>query len=1251
MAYSRKLLSSVLTCVLLLNVFAPTLAFAENGSVQAESDVNTAHEDITTGTGIGLDDGTGGTGSSEQKNITFDFASTVYEETVDAIVDVVEYVYIDALELVLGTPQNVVVGFIDEELEPISATLYFEHLESGAQLSAKADNAIPGAVLFELDPADLSTLGSYQLTSVEYMLALDGHVYVVDFSTDPENAYFFTVVEEGTKGDEGGDTVEITAFAVDEGGALVEQEELTVALEEAESAITGVAISASSAIAPTSSAAQIVVVLDPGHGGTEPGAVYGGMREADINLAIAQACADELRQYDGVRVVMTRTTNVNMSIVDRAIFAANQGAHVLISIHCNASTNTAVNGAEIWIPNNASFHLDHHYAASQLSIRILAELQQLGLANRGFFTRNGDTNYPSPGGLTDWYGLIREARLRNVPAIIVENAFMSNPTEMARLSNPSFLRQLGAANATGIALHFGLTKWTWNAQVSSTLASNQRTATITIAPAGAPAGLTSIRVPVWGAANGQNDIRWYNAVRQPNGSWTVTVPLSNHRETGRYHAHAYARTDGAEKLIGSTTFTVTAPTGRIATSHYNAAAGTFRVTVSNINAPAGISQVRVPVWHNNNGRQEHLVWYTATRQSNGDYTVNVAASNHGWRTGTYEAHAYVRDGNGAETLVAGTRQTVQRPPVEVRTAVSSNQRQVSFYVAGGQTVNATAVWFPTWSNRNGQDDLVWHRATRMADGSWQATVPLSLHRDTGAYTMHVHADIPGSGRVVVGSKAFTVTPPTGRVSTSHYNASTGMFRVTAGNLRVPQGISEVQIAVWRDNNGRQDQLRWFRATRQANGDYTLNVAASNHGWLTGTYVAHAYVRDANGHFTIVGSARQNVQRPPVEVRTAVSSNQRQVSFYVAGGQTVNATAVWFPTWSNRNGQDDLVWHRATRMADGSWQATVPLSLHRDAGAYTMHVHADIPGGGRVIAGSKNFTVAPPTGTPVVRSVNTNAGTMVVEMTVGSPAGVQAVQFPFWSNANQSDIQWVNATHVGNNVYRATLTTPHRFDRQERTYQIHGYVRTGNGHFVLTGSTSRTFSYTGTLNGAPIMGASQTNVAQMVRYFNSSGATYPGHIYGQYGAPTITDWCRILLEEANREGVRAEVVMTQAMKETGWLRFGGQVQVAQCNFGGIGATNGGAAGADFRQSMQGSPLQGSANGVRRGLRAQVQHLKGYATTTPAAQFATFIESPRFHFLADRRGVAPTVIGLNGRWAVPGTTYGQDITAMIQVLLSR
>lgn len=169
----------------------------------------------------------------------------------------------------------------------------------------------------------------------------------------------------------------------------------------------------------------------------------------------------------------------------------------------------------------------------------------------------------------------------------------------------------------------------------------------------------------------------------------------------------------------------------------------------------------------------------------------------------------------------------------------------------------------------------------------------------------------------------------------------------------------------------------------------------------------------------------------------------------------------------------------------------------------------------------------------------------------------------------------------------------------------------------------------------IMGPSQTTVAQMVAYFNSSGYSYPSGTYSQYGAATINDWCRILLEEANQEGVRAEVVMCQSMKETGWLQFGNQVKVWQCNFAGIGATNGGASGADF--SVYGS------EGVRMGLRAQVQHLKAYASTAPLVSECV---DPRFNLVT--RGVAPSLEQLNGRWAVPGVGYGEGILSMINTL---
>lgn len=165
---------------------------------------------------------------------------------------------------------------------------------------------------------------------------------------------------------------------------------------------------------------------------------------------------------------------------------------------------------------------------------------------------------------------------------------------------------------------------------------------------------------------------------------------------------------------------------------------------------------------------------------------------------------------------------------------------------------------------------------------------------------------------------------------------------------------------------------------------------------------------------------------------------------------------------------------------------------------------------------------------------------------------------------------------------------------------------------------------------PIMGETQAAVDQFVEYFESSGSVYPSDVYGDKGAQTIEDFVRIVIEESEDEGVRAEVVFCQAMKETGWLKFGGDAEPDQCNFAGLGATGGGAGGAVFED-------------VRTGIRAQVQHLKAYASTEPLANDCV---DPRFDLVT--RGSAPYLTGLNGKWAVPGTTYGQDIAAMIERL---
>ncbi len=182
----------------------------------------------------------------------------------------------------------------------------------------------------------------------------------------------------------------------------------------------------------------------------------------------------------------------------------------------------------------------------------------------------------------------------------------------------------------------------------------------------------------------------------------------------------------------------------------------------------------------------------------------------------------------------------------------------------------------------------------------------------------------------------------------------------------------------------------------------------------------------------------------------------------------------------------------------------------------------------------------------------------------------------------------------------------------------------------------------------IMGTSQTTVAQMVRYYNSNASgydTFKAKYNGKYngvlakgGARTINQFAQIFYEEATAEGVRAEVAFTQCMKETGFLKYGGDVLPNQYNFVGIGAT-GAVHGASF-------------SNVRMGIRAQIQHLKAYGSISPLTNQCV---DPRFNLV--KRGSAQYVewLGIkenpNGYGWATSKSYGHDIVSMVNTLLKK
>ena len=169
---------------------------------------------------------------------------------------------------------------------------------------------------------------------------------------------------------------------------------------------------------------------------------------------------------------------------------------------------------------------------------------------------------------------------------------------------------------------------------------------------------------------------------------------------------------------------------------------------------------------------------------------------------------------------------------------------------------------------------------------------------------------------------------------------------------------------------------------------------------------------------------------------------------------------------------------------------------------------------------------------------------------------------------------------------------------------------------------------------PVMGSSDITVQDMVDYFNDSGEEYPSEDLSEGGAESIEAFCQMYIDEAAAEGVRPEVAFAQTMKETGFLQYGGDAHIEQFNFAGLGTTGNGVPGNSYPD-------------VRTGIRAQIQHLKAYATDD--ALNGTCVDD-RYAYV--KKGSAPYVQWLGQQenpeglgWAT-GENYGYDIVDMIK-----
>ena len=458
-----------------------------------------------------------------------------------------------------------------------------------------------------------------------------------------------------------------------------------------------------------------------------------------------------------------------------------------------------------------------------------------------------------------------------------------------------------------------------------------------------------VRVPIWSDKNGQDDLTWYHADKQSDGSYKVHVDKASHKgDAGTYSVHLYYMLDGKRTYITETTATV--PESQVAgkLTITNQTSNGFDIVVTNVSGGGKtVQEVRVPVWSDKNG-QDDLTWYHADKQSDGSYKVHVDTASHKGDAGTYSVHLYYML-DGKRTYITETTATVPESQVTGKLTIN-NQTSNGFDVVvtdvsgGDKTVQEVRV--PIWSDKNGQDDLTWYHADKQSDGSYKVHVDKASHKgDAGTYAVHLYYMLDGKRTYITET---TATVPESQVAgeLTITNQTSNGFDVVVTNVSGGgKTVQEVRVPIWSDKNG-QDDLTWYHADKQSDGSYKVHVDTASHKGDAGTYAVHLYYM-LDGKRTYITETTATVPESQVTGKLTIS-NQTSNGFDVVvtnvsgGGKEVKEVRV--PIWSDKNGQDDLTWYHADKQSDGSYKVHVDTASHKgDAGTYSVHLYYMLDG--------------------------------------------------------------------------------------------------------------------------------------------------------------------------------------------------------------------------------------------------------------------------------------------------------------------